>query len=95
MESSSCTDPNVDSRRGPHAQFWIARLGRLSTFPWGRMTDTREKESPFIILRSEGRWRISYPGLGFIEPWRLNPCVNQNWEFLALLFFGQSLDQFD
>ncbi|OWM76415.1 hypothetical protein CDL15_Pgr023958 [Punica granatum] len=24
-----CTDPNVDSRRGPHARFWIARLGSV------------------------------------------------------------------
>ncbi|PKI45017.1 hypothetical protein CRG98_034589 [Punica granatum] len=28
------------------------------------VTDTREKESPFIILRPEGRGQISYPGLG-------------------------------
>ncbi|PKI61596.1 hypothetical protein CRG98_017971, partial [Punica granatum] len=24
-----CTDPNVDSRRGPHAHFWITRLGSV------------------------------------------------------------------
>ncbi|PKI78368.1 hypothetical protein CRG98_001236 [Punica granatum] len=44
------------------ARFWIARLGRLSTFPCRRMTDTPEKESPLIILRPEGRGRITYPG---------------------------------
>ncbi|PKI70804.1 hypothetical protein CRG98_008799 [Punica granatum] len=33
----------------------------VSIFPWGRMTDTREKESPLIILRPEGRGQISYP----------------------------------
>ncbi|PKI41859.1 hypothetical protein CRG98_037729 [Punica granatum] len=44
------------------ACFWIVRLGRLSTFPWECVTDTREKESPLIILRPEGRERISYPG---------------------------------
>ncbi|PKI33918.1 hypothetical protein CRG98_045691 [Punica granatum] len=26
------------------ARFWIARLG-VSTFPWGRVTDTRERRS--------------------------------------------------
>ncbi|PKI41479.1 hypothetical protein CRG98_038126 [Punica granatum] len=36
----------------------------VSTFPWRRVTDTREKELPLIILRPEGRGRISYPGLG-------------------------------
>ncbi|PKI46432.1 hypothetical protein CRG98_033176 [Punica granatum] len=45
VESPSCTDPNVDSRRGPHARFWIARLGICSTFPWGRVTNTRERRS--------------------------------------------------
>ncbi|PKI72094.1 hypothetical protein CRG98_007481 [Punica granatum] len=34
----------------------------VSTFPWGRVTDTREKKSPLIILRPKGRGRISYPG---------------------------------
>ncbi|PKI73052.1 hypothetical protein CRG98_006547 [Punica granatum] len=34
----------------------------VSTFPWGCVTDTREKESPLIVLRPEGRGRISYPG---------------------------------
>ncbi|PKI75963.1 hypothetical protein CRG98_003621 [Punica granatum] len=29
VESPSCADPNVDSRRGPHARFWIARLGSI------------------------------------------------------------------
>ncbi|PKI60160.1 hypothetical protein CRG98_019448 [Punica granatum] len=43
--SNGCTDPNVDSRRGPHARFWITRLGICSTFPWGRVTDTRERMS--------------------------------------------------
>ncbi|PKI67601.1 hypothetical protein CRG98_012024 [Punica granatum] len=36
----------------------------VSTFPWGRVMDTLEKESPLIILRPEGRGRICYPGLG-------------------------------
>ncbi|PKI56845.1 hypothetical protein CRG98_022803 [Punica granatum] len=36
----------------------------VSTFPWGCVTDTREKESPLAILRSEGRGPTSYPGLG-------------------------------
>ncbi|PKI51082.1 hypothetical protein CRG98_028511 [Punica granatum] len=27
----------------------------VSTFPWGHVTDTREKESPLIILRPEGK----------------------------------------
>ncbi|PKI56806.1 hypothetical protein CRG98_022764 [Punica granatum] len=35
----------------------------VSTFPWGRVTDTGGKESPLIILQLEGRGRISYPGL--------------------------------
>ncbi|PKI51019.1 hypothetical protein CRG98_028591 [Punica granatum] len=39
----------------------------VSTFPWGRVTDTCEKESPLIILRPEGRGRISYPGSKGIE----------------------------
>ncbi|PKI74230.1 hypothetical protein CRG98_005351 [Punica granatum] len=30
---------------------------------WGCVTDSREKESPLIILRSEGRGPISYPSL--------------------------------
>ncbi|PKI61625.1 hypothetical protein CRG98_018000 [Punica granatum] len=36
--------------------------------PGGCVTSTREKESPLIILRSEGRGPISYPGLEGIEP---------------------------
>ncbi|PKI42002.1 hypothetical protein CRG98_037620 [Punica granatum] len=62
-ESPSCRDPNVDSRRGHIAPFWIARLGSVH-LPGGCMTETREKESPLIILRTERRGRISYPGLG-------------------------------
>ncbi|PKI53386.1 hypothetical protein CRG98_026226 [Punica granatum] len=61
MESPSCTDPNVDSRRGPHAHDLKSRGLGLSTFPWECVTDTREKESPLIFLRPEGRGRISYP----------------------------------
>ncbi|PKI71118.1 hypothetical protein CRG98_008486 [Punica granatum] len=57
-----CTDPNVDSRRGPHARDLKSRGLRVSTFPWGRVMDTCDKESPLIILRPEGRERISYPG---------------------------------
>ncbi|PKI70109.1 hypothetical protein CRG98_009572 [Punica granatum] len=30
VESPSCTDLNVDFRRGPHARFWIARLGSVT-----------------------------------------------------------------
>ncbi|PKI52747.1 hypothetical protein CRG98_026868 [Punica granatum] len=58
-----CTDPNVDSHQGPHCAL-------LDCAAWecppsvGRVTDTREKESPLIILRLESRGRISYPGLG-------------------------------
>ncbi|PKI79037.1 hypothetical protein CRG98_000580 [Punica granatum] len=59
------TDPNVNSCRGPHARDLKSRgLTDCSTFPWGRVTDTHEKESPLIILRPEGRGRISYPSLG-------------------------------
>ncbi|PKI59366.1 hypothetical protein CRG98_020234 [Punica granatum] len=50
------------SRQGPHARDLKSRGLGVSTFPWGRVTDTREKESPLIILRPEGRGRISYPG---------------------------------
>ncbi|PKI75964.1 hypothetical protein CRG98_003622 [Punica granatum] len=56
------TDPNVDSRRGPHARDLKSRGLGVSTFPWGRVIDTREKESPLIILRPESRGLISYPG---------------------------------
>ncbi|PKI75812.1 hypothetical protein CRG98_003727 [Punica granatum] len=34
------------------------------TFPWGRVMDTREKESPLILLQPEGEGQISYLGLG-------------------------------
>ncbi|PKI54153.1 hypothetical protein CRG98_025448 [Punica granatum] len=34
----------------------------VSTFSWGRVTGTREKESPLIILRPVGLGRISYLG---------------------------------
>ncbi|PKI60926.1 hypothetical protein CRG98_018672 [Punica granatum] len=44
VKSPSCTDPNVDSRRGPHARFWIARLGSVH-LPVGNVTDTRERRS--------------------------------------------------
>ncbi|PKI56812.1 hypothetical protein CRG98_022770 [Punica granatum] len=33
VESPSYTDPNVDSHQGPHAHFWIARLG-IVHLPW-------------------------------------------------------------
>ncbi|PKI56494.1 hypothetical protein CRG98_023132 [Punica granatum] len=36
----------------------------VSTFPWGCVTDIREKKSPFAILRPKNRWPTSYPGLG-------------------------------
>ncbi|PKI60792.1 hypothetical protein CRG98_018781 [Punica granatum] len=39
----------------------------VSTFPWGRVTDTREKESPLAILRSEDRGPANYPSLGVRE----------------------------
>ncbi|PKI45175.1 hypothetical protein CRG98_034426 [Punica granatum] len=38
------------------------RLG-VTTFPWGRVTDTLEKESPLAILRPEDRVPTSYLGL--------------------------------
>ncbi|PKI34189.1 hypothetical protein CRG98_045422 [Punica granatum] len=41
--------------------FGLRGLG-VSTFPWGCVTDTREKESPLIILRPESREQIIYPG---------------------------------
>ncbi|OWM84558.1 hypothetical protein CDL15_Pgr000998 [Punica granatum] len=40
----------------------------VSTFPWGRVTDTREKELPLAILRPKDRGLASYSGLG--EPAR-------------------------
>ncbi|PKI49118.1 hypothetical protein CRG98_030464 [Punica granatum] len=36
---------------------------RVSTFPWGRVTDMREKESSIAILRLKNRRPTSYPGL--------------------------------
>ncbi|PKI40898.1 hypothetical protein CRG98_038696 [Punica granatum] len=45
-----------------HASRAFGSLGLgVSTFPWGCVTDTRENESPLIILRPKGRGRISYP----------------------------------
>ncbi|PKI74515.1 hypothetical protein CRG98_005092 [Punica granatum] len=40
-----CTDPNVNSRRDPHARDLKPRGLGVSTFPWGRVTDTRERRS--------------------------------------------------
>ncbi|PKI47566.1 hypothetical protein CRG98_032041 [Punica granatum] len=48
----------------PASRAFRLRGLRVSTFPWGHVTDTREKESLLIILQPEGRGRISYPGLG-------------------------------
>ncbi|PKI18234.1 hypothetical protein CRG98_049492, partial [Punica granatum] len=50
---------------GAHiARFWIARLGGVHLPVGTRDGHAWEKESPLIILRPEGRGRISYPGLG-------------------------------
>ncbi|PKI58240.1 hypothetical protein CRG98_021322 [Punica granatum] len=40
-----CTDPNVDSHRGPRARDLKSRGLGVSTFPWGRVTETRERRS--------------------------------------------------
>ncbi|PKI49281.1 hypothetical protein CRG98_030324 [Punica granatum] len=67
-----CTDPNVDSRRRSH----YALLDRAT---WdcppsrGCVMDTREKESPLIILRPEGRGPIRYSGLGKRETVQYGP----------------------
>ncbi|OWM76799.1 hypothetical protein CDL15_Pgr021191 [Punica granatum] len=44
------------------ARFWIARLGSVHLPVGTRDEHARKKESPLIILRPEGRGRISYPG---------------------------------
>ncbi|PKI40460.1 hypothetical protein CRG98_039152 [Punica granatum] len=67
VESPNCTNPNVDSRRGPHRALLDRPAWGVSTFPWGCVTDTREKESSLIILRPEGRGSISYPGSRGVE----------------------------
>ncbi|PKI70960.1 hypothetical protein CRG98_008693 [Punica granatum] len=41
----NCTDPNVDSRQGPHCALLDRAAWCVSTFPWGRVTDTRERRS--------------------------------------------------
>ncbi|PKI40705.1 hypothetical protein CRG98_038905 [Punica granatum] len=57
--------PKPDARLyGPECGLSSGPALGVSTFPWGRVMDTREKESLLIILRLEGRGRISYPGLG-------------------------------
>ncbi|PKI53626.1 hypothetical protein CRG98_025994 [Punica granatum] len=56
--------PECGLSSGPASRAFGSRCLGASTFPWERVTDTRVKESPLIILRSEGRGRISYPGLG-------------------------------
>ncbi|PKI78365.1 hypothetical protein CRG98_001233 [Punica granatum] len=57
-----CTDPNVDSRRGPAWALLDRAVWECPPFR-GCVTDTREKESPIIILRPEDRGPINYPGL--------------------------------
>ncbi|PKI73586.1 hypothetical protein CRG98_006034 [Punica granatum] len=55
---------------GPEFRLVMARMRALShclgvsTFPWGCMTDMRERESPLAILRSEDQGPASYPDLG-------------------------------
>ncbi|PKI47147.1 hypothetical protein CRG98_032461 [Punica granatum] len=46
----------ISSRRGPHARAHVHGL-EVSTLPWGRVTDTREKKSPLPIYypKVEGR----------------------------------------
>ncbi|PKI40341.1 hypothetical protein CRG98_039270 [Punica granatum] len=39
----NCTDLNVDSRRGPHTRDLTPCGLGVFTFPWGRVTDTRER----------------------------------------------------
>ncbi|PKI61508.1 hypothetical protein CRG98_018092 [Punica granatum] len=39
---------------GAHMRAFGSRGLGVSTFPWGRVTGTHEKESPLIILRPEG-----------------------------------------
>ncbi|PKI72880.1 hypothetical protein CRG98_006748 [Punica granatum] len=55
-ESPSCTDPNVDSRRGPHVRFWISWLG--SVYLPGdaeRIRLRRSRHLPFYDPKVEGR----------------------------------------
>ncbi|PKI72872.1 hypothetical protein CRG98_006740 [Punica granatum] len=56
--------PECKLLSGPASRDFGSRGLGVSTFPWGRVTDTRKKESPLIILEPEGRGRISYSGLG-------------------------------
>ncbi|PKI65419.1 hypothetical protein CRG98_014158 [Punica granatum] len=48
---------------GARMRAFGSRSLEVSTFR-GCVMDTREKESPFIILRPESRGPISYPSLG-------------------------------
>ncbi|PKI52593.1 hypothetical protein CRG98_027021 [Punica granatum] len=45
--------PECGLSSGPASLAFGSRGLGSSTFPWGRVTDTREKESPLIILRPE------------------------------------------
>ncbi|PKI56989.1 hypothetical protein CRG98_022615 [Punica granatum] len=56
--------PKCGLSSGPASRAFGSRGLGMSTFPWGYVTDTREKESPLIILRLEYRGPISYPSLG-------------------------------